>query len=115
MLRADHDVLEASGGHQALELLESDDDFDVILCDLMMPNGDGVMLFEALSRTAPGLCGRVVFLSGGAFTPRAREFIGKEGVRLLAKPLCKADLMAAVADVMGAAPARDAKMQAVGR
>ena len=115
MLKVDHEVLEASGGYQALELLESDDDFDVILCDLMMPNGDGVMLFEALSRKAPRLCGRVVFLSGGAFTPRAREFIGKEGVRLLAKPMCKADLMAAVADVVGAVPARDSKMQAVGR
>ena len=73
MLLPDHDVFEAAGGHRALELLESDDDFDVIFCDLMMPNGDGVMVYEALSRVAPRLCARTVFLSGGVFTTRARD------------------------------------------
>ena len=114
MLRPDHDVVEASGGNQALELLERDDDFDVILCDLMMPDGDGVMLYEALNRVAPRLRSRTVFLSGGAFTSRARDFIRNRSLKIISKPISKDELVAAVDDVARNAPERGVNAMAVG-
>ena len=60
--------------------------YDVILCDLLMPEFDGAQLYEATRRVAPESAGRFVFLTGGAFTPRAREFLASVPNPCLAKP-----------------------------
>ncbi len=49
--------------------------YDVIFCDLMMPDTTGMDFYAGLQRTVPELADRVVFLTGGAFTPRARAFL----------------------------------------
>jgi CheY-like chemotaxis protein len=48
---------------------------DVILCDLMMPDLTGMDLHAELTATAPEVARRMVFLTGGAFTPAARAFM----------------------------------------
>jgi len=86
----EHDVVIAASGREALALLLGDDPdaarFDVILCDLMMPDLDGAELYEQLREKRPDLAARVIFVTGGAFTSRAREFIERSGVRTLEKP-----------------------------
>ena len=42
LLRHDHDVELADGGRAAIELLKHDIGFDLVLCDLNMPDVDGV-------------------------------------------------------------------------
>ena len=96
MLQEAHEVVEAEGGVEALETLAEDRAFDVILCDLMMPNGDGMMLFEQLRETAPELLPRLVFITGGAFTQRAREFLARSSVPVLEKPISHSELLAAI-------------------
>jgi two-component system, cell cycle sensor histidine kinase and response regulator CckA len=83
-----HDVVIAVSGREALALLLGDDPghFDVILCDVMMPDLDGVELYEALRAKRPELAERVVFVTGGAFAAHAREFIAKASVPTLEKP-----------------------------
>ena len=49
--------------------------YDVVLCDLMMPEMSGMDLYAELGRLAPEQVDRMIFLTGGAFTPRAREFL----------------------------------------
>jgi CheY-like chemotaxis protein len=50
--------------------------FDVILCDLTMPDMTGTDLYVELTRLASEQASRVIFLSrGGAFTARARAFL----------------------------------------
>src|SRR5882672_11486609 len=39
-------------------------DFDVIMCDLMMPTMPGDMFFTAVQRTKPHLCERFIFITG---------------------------------------------------
>ncbi len=86
----DHDVVIAASGREALALLLGDEsdgaEFDVILCDLMMPDLDGAELYEQLRAQRPELAARVVFVTGGAFTARAREFVERAAVRTLEKP-----------------------------
>ncbi len=80
------------------------EDFDVILCDLMMPVTDGVAIHAALQSSAPHLLGRMIFCSGGAFTPRAQAFAASVTNRLLEKPVRPAELRRAVAEVMAQDP-----------
>jgi len=91
-----YDVVFAEGGQEALDVLAKDDDFDLVVCDLMMPQVDGIRVFEHARQRHPHLVERFLFCSGGAFTPRAREFIATSGNRLLEKPLSPRELDAGI-------------------
>lgn len=95
-LAAHHDVVEAGGGEEAIGLLASDDDFDVILCDLMMPELDGAGVLEWIEAERPTLVSRIVFVSGGAFTARGQAVIDR-GCRTLGKPIDEVELLEVVA------------------
>lgn len=82
-----HDVATAQGGAEALALLANDRDVDLVLCDLQMPTVDGVAVHDALAQNAPELLHRLVFMSGGAVTLRAHEFIKRVRPRVFEKPL----------------------------
>lgn len=96
----EHEVCVAAGGKQALELLGTDPHFDAIICDLSMPEMDGVMVHEAVAAAYPGLERRMVFCSGGAQSTRVREFLTRTKLPLVEKPLSGAALRAAVLGVM---------------
>jgi CheY-like chemotaxis protein len=83
-------------GRDALERITAGEHFDVILCDLMMPNMSGVQLFEEIRRVAPAIAPRVVFLTGGAFTASARELLERVSNPRLEKPFESGTLLALV-------------------
>jgi CheY-like chemotaxis protein len=82
-----HDVVVAYGGEEALQVLATDDKFDLILCDLMMPGVDGVGVYERLRRQQPHLLDRIVFCSGGPTTQRCERFLTEPGVVFFEKPI----------------------------
>lgn len=95
-LSGEHDVTTESDADAALDRLGRGEPYDVILCDMMMPVKTGVEFFADLSRLMPGYVDRVVFLTGGAFTAKAHEFVaGMEG-RCLDKPIDIASLRSVV-------------------
>ncbi len=80
LLQAEHDLVVAQSGAEALELLRHPKTadaapYDVILCDLMMPGMTGMELFEVLRREHPLLARRVVFMTGGVSMARVAEFL----------------------------------------
>ena len=81
-----HDVEVIASGREAIERLGTDSDFDLVLCDLMMPDVSGEHVFHAVSQHSPGLLPRFVFMTGGAFTERAQEFLAHFAGRQLEKP-----------------------------
>ena len=87
MLRREHDVQVIDSGEAALALLEDDPGFDVLLCDIMMDGVTGMDLYASLSVSHPDLARRIVFITGGAFTPRARAFLRDVPNLHLEKPL----------------------------
>lgn len=93
------DVTCVSGGREAIQALE-DGDFDVILCDLMMPGCNGDEVFEKARQL--NVADRFVLMTGGATTGPAREFIERLPVRRLAKPITRAALEAAIAACLAA-------------
>jgi CheY-like chemotaxis protein len=96
-LSAGHDVTALGGGQEALARLTLDRDWDVILCDLMMPEMNGMELFHAVRTLAPSLADRFVFLSGGVFEPRVQAFLDAIPNARLEKPFDVAQLRSLVA------------------
>ena len=81
-----HDVTVVTKAQDALDLLAAGREFDVVLSDLSMPGMSGMELYRAIVKLHPEIASRVVFLSGGAFTPEANEFLGKNRNERLEKP-----------------------------
>jgi PAS domain S-box-containing protein len=94
-----HEVVTASGGRAALEILAGDTRFDAVVTDLMMAGLTGMDLYEQVRAGHPGLERRFVFMTGGAFTQRAREFLGEMPNRCLEKPFEPRQLLDAVEQV----------------
>ena len=86
LLEAEHDVLAMTSGRDALAAVRSGQDFDVIFCDLMMPGMSGIELFQRMREERPGTERRIVFMTGGAFTHRAAEFLASVENRRVEKP-----------------------------
>jgi PAS domain S-box-containing protein len=84
---ADYQVTCVADGRRAMDRLRAGERYDVILCDLMMPELTGMDLFAELTKLAPQQAERVVFVTGGAFTPRAREFLEKIPNARVEKPI----------------------------
>ncbi|HYU16775.1 MAG TPA: response regulator, partial [Candidatus Acidoferrum sp.] len=74
-------------------------DYQAVVCDLMMPDFSGVDLYHELAATAPDRLRRLVFLSGGAFTPRAEEFVQEAKRPVLSKPWKVEALVAAIEEI----------------
>jgi len=94
-LRA-HDVVAITSGAEALVKLRAGEHFDIILCDLTMPEMTGMELYETLERELPDQARRVVFLTGGAFTPKSRTFLERVKNLRIDKPFEVAALRAMV-------------------
>jgi two-component system, NtrC family, sensor kinase len=86
ILGRQHDVVVAHSGREALTLLEEDDAFDRVFCDLMMADLTGMDVHAELSRRRPELLARFVFMTGGSFTERARAFLQTVPLPRIEKP-----------------------------
>jgi len=92
-----------SPGH-ALRLVRAGERFDVVLCDLMMPEMSGPAFHAELALLEPTLAAQAIFLTGGAFTQQAREFLERVPNARLHKPFDPAELLALVAARCGGQP-----------
>ena len=100
-LSDEHDVTVATSGREALTLLAKEGAFDAILCDLMMPDVTGVDVYEAVVARSPALARRMVFVTGGAFTPRIQEFLEQVTSPRLEKPFDLPKLRAILRELVG--------------
>jgi two-component system NtrC family sensor kinase len=86
MLSADgHQVETAENGAIALDRVRARA-FDLILCDLWMPELDGPGFYQELQRRDPRLSHRVIFLTGDALSPRITEFVEATAAPTMSKP-----------------------------
>jgi PAS domain S-box-containing protein len=100
MLAPLHDVTYVTSGAEALAQLDGGARFDVILCDLMMPGMTGMQLYDELRKRGGDLAARVVFITGGAFTPRAKSFLETVPNLVLDKPFEFKVLAAAINELL---------------
>lgn len=87
-LGAMHDVIDPGSSQRALTHIGSDRDFDVVLCDASTLDGDVRALHAALSRQAPELATRMVFICSAA-SSRTKSFLESTRAMILEKPLSR--------------------------
>jgi len=92
-------VFTARNGVEGLKKVMADD-FDIIICDMVMPNLPGDMFYTAVERTKPRLCKRFVFVTGFKGDPKIDAFIRKVGGLMLWKPFQMHELTAAIQTVL---------------
>jgi len=94
---AKHDVTTLADGDAAIAKIVADD-FDLVLCDLMMPGKSGMDVYHEVVERRPELAKRFVFISGGASTPEAEQFLEEHATERLDKPFGMDSLRRLVAE-----------------
>ncbi|PTL84701.1 response regulator [Vitiosangium sp. GDMCC 1.1324] len=100
-LQREHEVLTLTSAKEAHARLLGGEHFDVILCDVMMPEMSGVELHQAIASCSPELAARMVFLTGGAFTPNARAFLAEVKNHRVDKPFSSDELRELMRTLLG--------------
>lgn len=77
--------------------------FDLILCDVMMPDLNGIELYDRLVSERPELANRFIFITGGAFTERARVFLRRADRPIVKKPFAMRQLIKTIQNTLVAA------------
>ena len=92
-----HEVVLAASGPEAMAKLSDSRRFDVIFCDVMMPEMSGVEVYQRISECHPGQERKLVFMTGGAFAEPAAHFFESIETPKLKKPFTGSALRALVA------------------
>ena len=91
-----YQVTRALSGREAITHIEHSGPFDVVFCDVMMPEVSGVDVFQQAKEVCPGQEERIVFITGGAFTEEASHFLESIPNHKLGKPFDGAEVRALV-------------------
>jgi two-component system NtrC family sensor kinase len=104
LLRRDgYSVGTASNGRHALTQLQ-ERPYDVIVCDLHMPDLDGPAFYAILARQYPALGQRVIFLTGDSVSAASTTFLTQCGRPWLPKPCPIATIRRAIQHVLQVSP-----------
>ncbi len=91
-LRDSLDVTCELTGEQGLFRALSNEEYEVVLCDLSLPDRPGGEIFAELLAKRPELSRRFVVMTGGAVNDEAREFLDAHGGLVLTKPFTLGDV-----------------------
>lgn len=80
-----HETHVAHSGQEALALCQQQS-FDLIVCDMMMPDITGMEVYERMRRSHEALANRFVFITGGAIDQRTEEFLQLHASHCVRKP-----------------------------
>lgn len=101
LVRLGHQVLEAGGGREALEILDAGETIDLVISDVAMPDMDGVELHRALQRR--GSPPPFLFTSGYSIEETMNRRRMPDGAVYLPKPWTMDELRAPLSEVREAA------------
>ena len=100
----DFEIVALDDARVALELLSRGERFDVVLCDVMMPEMTGAEFFRQLRRNGSDHAERIIFITAGAKTRETKAFIDSVPNVVLKKPFDMAELRALVVRRIGSNP-----------
>ena len=95
-----HDVMTAENGKEGLDLI-GQYRFDLVFCDLRMPEMDGQALYEEVQRDHPQILKRIVFVTAQANSADYGPFLRTTGIPVIEKPFTLSQLRQAVTRMVG--------------
>lgn len=98
LLAERHEVDTANGAAAARALL-AERAYDVVLCDVMMPDETGLDLFASLDAATVA---RVLFMTGGVLGAELQDRLQQTARPVLLKPLSVRAIDAAITDLVAA-------------
>ncbi len=96
----DYEVSTFRDSRDALKVLAAGEQFDCIVCDLMMPNVGGVEFYQRLQEVSPSHAQKIIFVTGGSFTAATDQFLRKPGIIFFEKPISYRELLRAIASLI---------------
>ncbi len=81
-----HEVTVVEHGQDALAMMDFGAEFEVVLCDVMMPDLSGPQVYEAVRERHPRFLDRFVFITGGVLHEKTRKFLASIENPVLTKP-----------------------------
>jgi CheY-like chemotaxis protein len=100
ILDSEHALTTTTSAFDALRRISEGERFDALISDLMMPELSGMALYGKVKEVSPALAEKTVFITGGAFTPPARNFLDTVANACLEKPFAARELRALVHEVV---------------
>jgi CheY-like chemotaxis protein len=100
MIGQDYDCHVSHSSVEALDSIRNGARYDVILCDLMMPEITGVDVFAEVQSLDPAQARRMIMMTGGAFTAETSDFLERISNPRIEKPFDAARVRAAMAQVL---------------
>ncbi|MDI6809687.1 MAG: response regulator [Candidatus Eisenbacteria bacterium] len=94
-----YEVDTVSSGEKALEKLRART-YDLIMCDMKMPNMSGQELHSEIKMILPELSKRMIFLTGDTVNPETESFVRRAGNKCIAKPFDLEELLSFVQDFL---------------
>lgn len=101
LTKAGHDVTPSENGIDALKILQRDQNFDLLLTDIVMPGMDGIELSQKVTSQCPDI--KVMFITGFAAVAVGKNQVSDEEARVLSKPFHLKDLVNKVEKLLEAA------------
>lgn len=94
------DVQLETSGSKGLERLLSDDGFELVLCDLSLPDLSGIEIYASVAAQRPDLTRRFVVMTGGAVSNESRDFLDRYEGPLLNKPFTLSQVESLVTGIL---------------
>jgi CheY-like chemotaxis protein len=88
-------------GQPALDRLLSGEQWDIVLCDLSLPDLSGSQIWSRLREARPELASRFVIMTGGAVTQESQSFLSLYPGPVLQKPFRLSDVEALAVRILG--------------
>ncbi len=103
LLAPKHLVTTVGSGREALSQVQRGERFDVIFCDVMMPDMNGIDVWDGMPEEQRAA---MIFVTGGTFTERANAFFTEVRPPMLEKPLDVGELEKVIARRLQGLPFR---------
>ena len=95
---AGHNVVTKDNGRDALDLIKADQNFDLILSDVIMPGMDGIELSSEVAKLLPSL--KIMFITGFSAVALGTKNPAQMGQAVMSKPFHLNELVKRVDEIL---------------
>ena len=99
LTREGYDVTTAAHGQEAVDILRREEDFDLLLSDIRMPEKDGIQVLKEVRMLRPNL--RVIMITAFGELDQYLEVMREGAFEYLTKPFKIPDLLSVVERATG--------------